>query len=178
MSSDNRGTTVNVTDWSNHYMCFVLKDSAIVFLANEDSTSHPSLSDYNHLCDLFGETLLMSLEAPTYTTGSNTAKKLHNKEPAETPAMPPLAVVPQRCPIGGFSSKSARRVPVTKPFGKVFFPVYKKSTPVAINILDSSVRRDRSLDITRTVAMTGKIPRTKQHPTAINEPPSLGSVTL
>ena len=119
----------------------------------------------------------MSLEVPSYTTGNNTAKKLHNKEPAETPAMLPPSAVPQRCLIGGFN-KSARRVPVTKLYGKVFFPVYKKSTPVAINILDSSVRRDRSLDISRTVAMTGKIPRAKQHSTAINEPPSLASLTL
>ena len=119
----------------------------------------------------------MSLETPSCATGSTAAKKLYSKEPAETPAMPRPAAIPQRCPIGGFS-KSARRVPVTKPFGKVFFPVYRKSAPVAINILDSSVRRDRSLDITRRVAMTGKIPRVKQHPTAISEPPSLGSVTL
>ena len=150
-----------------------------MLLVNEDNTGHPSLSDYNHLCDLFGETLLMSLEAPpSYTTSSiNTSKKSYNKEPAETPAMPPPSVAPQRCPIGGFS-RTARRVPVTKPFGKVFFPVYKKPSPVAINILDSSVRRDRSLDISRPVAMTGKIPRTKQHSTIISEPPSLSSLTL
>lgn len=142
------------------------------------------------MCNLFGESLLMALEAQaSRITNSTAATKRLGKESSEVPSFggPPAAATPvggevksvECFPVGGFN-RTVRRVPVTKPFGRVFFPVYKKTTPAAVNVLECSIRRHKSLDINSAVVHKGKLTKNKQNSTVkkINTLLPLGSLTL
>jgi len=154
-------------------------------VTHEGSTSHPSTANYDHMCNLFGESLLMALEAQaSHIANSTTTRKL-GKESSEIPSGPPVASTPvgrevnlrEHYLIGGFN-RTARRVPITKPLGRVFFPVYRKASPVAINVLECGIRRDKSLDINTSVVKKGKLTRTKQHSVLKNASLPLSSLTL
>ena len=159
-----------------------------MLLVNEEGTIHEgqtSAVNYDHMSNLFGEGLLMALEAhASHITSSTTMKKLGKDSseissfglpPAATPVGGEVKSI-ERYQVGGFN-RTARRVPVTKPFGRVFFPVYRKSTPAAVNVLDCSIKRHKSLDINRTVVQKGKLNRTKNSAVKMTSLP-LGSLTL
>lgn len=151
---------------------------------HEGHTDQTSAVNYDQMCDLFGEGLLMALEAhASRITNSTTMKKL-GKEPSEISSFGLPAATPvggevksvERYQVGGFN-RTARRVPVTKPFGRIFFPVYRKSTPAAVNVLDCCIKRHKSLDINRTVVQKGKLNITKNSAVKMTSLP-LGSLTL
>ena len=162
-----------------------------MLLINEEGTIHEghidqtSLANYDHMCNLFGEALLIALEAhASRITNSATIKKIGKESseissfgvpPAATPVGGEVKSV-ERYQVGGFN-RTARRVPVTKPFGRVFFPVYRKSSPAAVNVLDCSIRRHKSLDINRTVVQKGKLNKSKNSAVKMTSLP-LGSLTL
>ena len=152
--------------------------------AHEGCMDHTSTENYDHMCNLFGEALLMSLEAhASHITSSTAIKKLGKDSsdissfgiPAATPVGGEVKSV-ERYQVGGFT-RTARRLPVTKPFGRVFFPVYRKNTPAAVNVLDCSIRRHKSLDINRTVVHKGKLSKNKSSTVKTTTLP-LGSLTL
>lgn len=133
----------------------------------------------------------MALEAQVSHVKNSVTTKKFGKEPSEIPSFgPPSVTTPasvatpvgredrlgEQVPIGGFN-RTARRIPVTRSLGHVFFPVYKKATPVTINVLESSIRRDRNLDMSRSVVQKGKLTRTKNS-RVTNTSLSLGSLTL
>ena len=116
-----------------------------------------------------------------------TTKKL-GRESSELPSSGvPAAATPvggeirtvERYPVGGFT-RTARRVPTTKPYGRVFFPVYRKSIPAAsaVNVLECSIKRHKSLDISRAVVQKGKQKKSKQNSVIKFTPLPLGSLTL
>lgn len=165
-----------------------------MLLVNEDGTEHggcadhPSVAHYDHMCNLFGESLLMALEAQLSRITNSTSTRKHGRESSEIPSFGvPTAATPiggevrsvERYPVGGFN-RTARRVPVAKPYGRVFFPVYRKttSTACAVNVLECSIRRHKSLDISRAVVQKGKLNRTKHNSAIKNTPLPLSSLTL
>ena len=152
---------------------------------HEGCINHTSTGNYDHMCNLFGEALLMALEAHASCITSSRAIKKLGKDSSDISSFgAPAAATPvggevksvERYQVGGFT-RTARRLPVTKPFGRVFFPVYRKTTPAAVNVLDCSIRRHKSLDINRAVVHKGKL--TKNKNSAVKTATlSLGSLTL
>lgn len=162
-----------------------------MLLVNEESTVHEGHANdsmganYDQMCNLFGESLLMALEVQA--SRITTTKKL-GRESSELPSSGvPAAATPvggeirtvERYPVGGFT-RTARRVPTTKPYGRVFFPVYRKSIPAAsaVNVLECSIKRHKSLDISRAVVQKGKQKKSKQNSVIKFTPLPLGSLTL
>lgn len=168
-----------------------------MLLVNEEGTTHegcvddhPLVSHYDRMCNLFGESLLMALEAQANRiTNSTATKKLgkDSKESSEVPSGVMPAATPvggevksiERYPVEGFN-RTAQRLPITKLFGRaVFFPVYKKPTLAAVNVLECGIKRHKSLDISRAVVQKGKvITRSKQNSVIKTTPLPLGSLTL
>ena len=144
-----------------------------------------STTVYDQMCNLFGESLLMALEAQasritmTKKLGRESSEVLSSGVPAAaTPVGGEMRSV-ERYPVGGFN-RTAQRVPVTKPYGRVFFPVYRKTTPTAsaVNVLESSIKRHKSLDSSTAVVQKGKQKKTKQNSAIKITSLPLGSLTL
>ena len=162
-----------------------------MLLVNEESTVHeghvndPMTANYDQMCDLFGESLLMALEAQA--SRITTTRKLGRESSELSSSGVPTAATPvggemrsfERYPVGGFN-RTARRVPVTKAYGRVFFPVYRKSIPEAsaVNVLECSIKRHKSLDISRAVVQKGKQKKSKQNSAIKITSLPLGSLTL